>query len=219
MSTQLQRRRGTTANHSAFTGATGELTVDTTKNTVVVHDGVTAGGHPLARASDLSGLISAAGIHAATSKGAPVDGDELPLIDSEASNVLKKLTLVNLKAALKTYFDSLTQTLTNKRITPRHGSTTSSATPTINTDNYDIYSLTAQDTDITSFTTNLSGTPSHGDVLLIEIQGTAARAIAWGTGFEASTVALPTTTVTTAMLSVSFIYNSTTAKWRCVGAV
>ena len=43
----LQLRRGTTAETSTFTGANGEVTVDTTKNTLVVHDGVTAGGHPL----------------------------------------------------------------------------------------------------------------------------------------------------------------------------
>lgn len=113
---------------------------------------------------------------------------------------------------------SSTNTLTNKRITKRVGSTTSSATPTINTDNYDIYRLTAQAVDITSFSTNLSGTPSHGDSLIIEITGTAARAITWGASFEASTVALPTTTVTTAMLMVGFKYNSATSKWRCVAS-
>lgn len=48
MATQIQRRRGTTAQHSTFTGALGELTVDTDKKTVVVHDGITAGGFPLA---------------------------------------------------------------------------------------------------------------------------------------------------------------------------
>lgn len=114
---------------------------------------------------------------------------------------------------------SATQTLTNKRFTPRVGSTTSSATPTINTDDVDIYKLTAQTVDITSFTTNLSGTPTDGQVLIIEITGTAARAITWGASFEASTVALPTTTVTTAMLAVGFIYNGVTSKWRCMGAV
>jgi len=46
----FQRRRGTTAQHASFTGLLGELTVDTDKDTVVVHDGSTAGGFPLARA-------------------------------------------------------------------------------------------------------------------------------------------------------------------------
>lgn len=50
MATQIQLRRGTTANHSSFTGAAGEVTVDTTLNVVRVHDGSTAGGfaHALA---------------------------------------------------------------------------------------------------------------------------------------------------------------------------
>ena len=48
MATELRLRGGTTAQHASFTGATKEITVDTTKNTVVVHDGSTAGGIPLA---------------------------------------------------------------------------------------------------------------------------------------------------------------------------
>lgn len=49
MSFAFQRRRGTTAAHTSFTGLLGELTVDTDKDTVVVHDGSTAGGFPLAK--------------------------------------------------------------------------------------------------------------------------------------------------------------------------
>ena len=49
MTTQIQRRRGTTTQHGSFTGAVGEITIDTTKDTVVVHDGSTVGGHPLAK--------------------------------------------------------------------------------------------------------------------------------------------------------------------------
>lgn len=47
MAKQVQRRRGTTSQHSSFTGAVGETTVDTDKSVVVVHDGSTAGGFPL----------------------------------------------------------------------------------------------------------------------------------------------------------------------------
>ena len=112
---------------------------------------------------------------------------------------------------------SSTSTLTNKRITARVDSTTSSATPTINTDNVDTYKLTAQAADITSFTTNLSGTPTDDQILHIVIIGTATRAITWGTKFEASTVALPTTTSGTTRLDVYFIWNTATSKWRCGG--
>lgn len=45
----IQQYRGTTAQHAAYTGKIGELTVDTDKKVVVVHDGVTAGGVPMAR--------------------------------------------------------------------------------------------------------------------------------------------------------------------------
>jgi len=48
MSKILKLRRGTTEQTSVFTGAQGEITVDTTKWTVVVHDNVTPGGHALA---------------------------------------------------------------------------------------------------------------------------------------------------------------------------
>jgi hypothetical protein len=78
-----------------------------------------------------------------------------------------------------------TQTLTNKRVTKRTGTVASSATPTINTDNVDYYSITAQAAAITSFTTNLSGTPTDGQTLWISItdNGTA-RAITWGASFD-----------------------------------
>jgi hypothetical protein len=51
MATQVQFRRGTTTENNAFTGATAELTVDTTLDTVRVHDGSTAGGIALVNVS------------------------------------------------------------------------------------------------------------------------------------------------------------------------
>ena len=57
MAKLLKLRRGTTSQHSSFTGAEGEVTVDTTKDTIVVHDGSTAGGVPLAKESDNLSLI------------------------------------------------------------------------------------------------------------------------------------------------------------------
>ena len=49
MASQLQLRRGTTAQHGPFIGDPGEVTVNTDTKTVVVHDGTTAGGFPLSR--------------------------------------------------------------------------------------------------------------------------------------------------------------------------
>lgn len=58
MATQVQFRRGTTAETAAFTGAIGEVTVDTSKDTLVVHDGGTVGGFPLMRESGANSALA-----------------------------------------------------------------------------------------------------------------------------------------------------------------
>ncbi|MDY7579348.1 hypothetical protein RGU70_13600 [Herbaspirillum sp. RTI4] len=61
MSSALKLRRDTSANIAVATGAAGEVFVDTTKNTLVVNDGATTGGFPLARVSDVqTGLLNTA---------------------------------------------------------------------------------------------------------------------------------------------------------------
>lgn len=100
------------------------------------------------------------------------------------------------------------------------------ATPSINTGATNIATFTGLAAAITSMTTNLTSTnpstgasiaPVDGQLLTIRLtdNGTA-RAITWGTGFEASTVALPTTTSISALLTVNFQYNGVTSKWRCI---
>ena len=58
MSTQVQFRRGTTAEHTGFAGAVGEVTVDITKNITVVHNGSQLGGFPLLREDGVNSLLS-----------------------------------------------------------------------------------------------------------------------------------------------------------------
>jgi len=78
MSTAIQRRRGTTAQHAAFTGLTGETTVDTDKNVVVVHNGATAGGFPLLRENGSQNLVTTGTVTGAslspTSSTVPTNG-------------------------------------------------------------------------------------------------------------------------------------------------
>ena len=57
MAIQIQLRQGTTTEHNTFTGAVGEVTVDTTKDVIVVHDGTTVGGHPVASRANADGTI------------------------------------------------------------------------------------------------------------------------------------------------------------------
>jgi hypothetical protein len=58
MSKQVQIRRGTSVEHESFIGAVGEVTYDTTKKTLVTHDGVTAGGAALAKEAVVGNLNS-----------------------------------------------------------------------------------------------------------------------------------------------------------------
>jgi hypothetical protein len=53
MSQQLQLRRGTGTQITGFTGAQGEVVVDTSNNRMVVNDGLTVGGFPAAKLSEV----------------------------------------------------------------------------------------------------------------------------------------------------------------------
>lgn len=111
-------------------------------------------------------------------------------------------------------------TIATSRVNPRTTTETSSATPTINTDNTDIHTITALATAITSMTTNLSGTPVNGQKLIIRIKddGTA-RGITWGASFASRGATLPTTTVLGKYQYNGFIWNSTASTWDLVATV
>ena len=85
MPTQVQFRRGTTTQNESFTGAVGELSVDTTLDTIRVHDGSTAGGIRLAKYSeiqsgDITAVVAGTGLSGgATSGSATVNLSHLGL--------------------------------------------------------------------------------------------------------------------------------------------
>lgn len=102
---------------------------------------------------------------------------------------------------------------------PRVTVVTSSATPTLNTNLADALSITALAVNLTSLTTNLSGSPANFARLTIRIKDNGtARTIALGAKFTARTVAIPTTTVAGKVLVMGFIYDTVTAMWGCVAA-
>jgi len=79
MAKKLQLRGGTTSEHSSFTGALREVTVDTDKDVVVVHDGSTAGGFPTVKSGSIANADIDASAAIAQSKlvdivNADVDG-------------------------------------------------------------------------------------------------------------------------------------------------
>jgi len=113
-----------------------------------------------------------------------------------------------------------TQTLTNKRITPRVNAQTTTASPWAwNSDSFDQQSFSAL---ANALTINAdAGTPVDGQrtILRFKDNGTA-RALTWTTGssksFRAIGVTLPTTTVIGKTTYVGCIYNTADSRWDAI---
>lgn len=120
---------------------------------------------------------------------------------------------------VNTSFVTLTgvQTLTNKTIQKRFVSTTQSATPAIDTDNGDIFSIVGLAEPVTSFTTNLTGTPYAGQLVQIQItdNGTA-QSLTWGAKFASTTISLPATTVAGILLRVLLQWDTVSGLFDCI---
>jgi hypothetical protein len=92
---------------SPVTGS-GTIALGVNKTTLLSHINVEDG-------ADVTDAGNVGAVNAAaTSKTTPVDADSFPIVNSESSNVIGRVTFTNLKAFLKTYFDSVTTTFTNK---------------------------------------------------------------------------------------------------------
>ena len=100
MAKQLQLRKGTATEHNTFTGADGEVTVDTTNKTLRVHDGSTVGGTMLA--------TSTGGSILATGTGGSIPVSQLP----DATTTTKGVVVLN---------NSLTSTSTTEALTAAQG--------------------------------------------------------------------------------------------------
>ena len=91
MATSIRLRGGTTSQHSSFTGAAKEVTVDTDKNTIVVHDGSTAGGFPLV-AKDSSGNAT----FADNEKAIFGAGSDLQIYHNGSHSIVQEIAVGNL---------------------------------------------------------------------------------------------------------------------------
>ena len=97
MAKVIQRRRGSTTEHNTFTGALAEITIDTTKDTVVVHDGSTVGGVPLSR-EDLSNSNMSA---LSTIVGSDTESTDRFLIYDVSVGAMKAITREELNNAIE----------------------------------------------------------------------------------------------------------------------
>lgn len=120
------------------------------------------------------------------------------------------------------YSTSSTETLTNKRISPRvtsAGSTSGTLTPNGNTsDVFNAFGLTGAITLAAP-----SGTPTDGQRLILRFEDNGTgRGITWTTSsgaYRAVGVTLPTTTVASKAIYVGCIYNSTDTFWDVIATV
>ena len=60
MARQVQLRRGTAVQHNTFTGVVGELTMNTTNNSLRLHDGATVGGYEMLKSNLSNAILQAA---------------------------------------------------------------------------------------------------------------------------------------------------------------
>lgn len=223
-----------TTGSSTFTGTAGQTyTFPSTTKTLAANDGsnftmgsqatgdlvVASGATAVARLADVAvgQVLVSGGVGVAPSYSANPAVTTLELGAGSTDTTLSR-SAAGVLAVEGVVIPSIssTNTLTNKRITRRVTTTNApGATPTTNTDNVDVMNFTGLGTAITSMTTNLSGTPVDGDLIMFRFtdDGTA-RAITWGASFAATTVALPTTTVISTMLRVGFQYSGST--WKCI---
>jgi hypothetical protein len=202
MSTAVQRRRGTTAEHSSFAGLLSELTVDTTKKVVVVHDGSTAGGFALAR-ENLSNVTEASlASKLSTTLGGYVTTASAASTYQSIAGMTSYLTTAT---AASTYAGLATaQTFTAAQRGTVSAQSTVSGTVTLNFATANNFSMTLSAGTVTlANPTNLTAGQS-GAITITQDSGTARSLVFGGYfKFEAGT---PTITTTLGALSTLFYY-------------
>jgi hypothetical protein len=165
---------------------------------------ITTGTQTIGGAKTFSGTIGASNLSGTNT------GDQTTITGNAGSaTVLQTARTIN-----GTSFDGSANVVLTKRVLALSAN---SATPTINTNSYDVVHITSQSANITSFTTNLSGTAVDGDTLRISVKDTGTPiTIAWGASFEDGAATLPTVTVASTRLDIGFFWNTETTKWRCM---
>ena len=146
--------------------------------------------------------VIAPGTHAASSKATPADADEVPLVDSAASNVLKRLTWANLKAAIK----------------PPAVALTDGATISLDISTGEVFDVTIAGDRTINFTGGAAALDGKRIVIRIKQDGTGTRLITWGTGarFGTDITSVTLTTAPSKTDYVGVIYNHASTSFDVV---
>ena len=196
MAKQVQFRRGSTAEHTTFTGAVGEVTVDTDKEVVVVHDGSTAGGFPLVRQlSDLSVTATAA---------------EINFVDGVTSNIQTQLDAKLSSVDLSSYTGDIDVTgeLIVDSYNETYGAVTSSSNATtVDCEAGNAFSHTL--TENTTFTFSnppASGTAYSFSLEIIQDASASGYTVTWPSSVDWPAATAPTLTATASAKDVFVFY-------------
>ena len=193
MAKQVQFRRGTTSQHSTFTGAVGEVTVDTDKDVAVVHDGSTAGGFPLAR--QLSDL------------GVTATSTELNYVDGVTSDIQTQLDAK--MAPTYTGDVDITGELIVDSYNETYGAVTSSSNATtVDCEAGNAFSHTL--TENTTFTFSnppASGTAYSFSIEIIQDASASGFTVTWPSSVDWPSATAPTLTATASAKDV-FVFTT-----------
>ena len=207
MARQVQFRRGTTAQTNSFTGAVGEVTVDTDKDTVVVHDGSTAGGHPLPTSlADLSVTSTATELNTLDGIPATLTATELGYVDGVTSAIQTQLD----DKMSPTYTGDVD--ITGELIADSYNETylavtSSSLATTVNCESGNSFSHTL--TENTTFTFSnppASGTAYSFSIELIQDASASGFVASWPTSVDWPAATAPTPTATASAKDVFVFY-------------
>jgi hypothetical protein len=190
MATQIQFRRGTTSEHSSFTGAVGEITVDTTKDTAVIHDGSTAGGIPLAKESSVISGITASAAELNILDGATATTAEINYLDITTLGTSEASKAVTADAnGVVTFDNGISEEYT--------AVTSSSNATTVNLHDGTNFSHTL--TENTTFTFSNpapSGKSSSFTLKLVQDASASGYTVTWPTAVDWPAATAPTLTAT-----------------------
>lgn len=209
MAKQVQFRRGTTAEHTTFTGSVGEITVDTDKDVAVVHDGSTAGGFPLARQlSDLGVTSTAAELNLLD--GVTATTAELNYVDGVTSNIQTQLDAKLSSIDLSSYTGDVD--ITGELIVDSYNETYGAVTSTTNATTVDCEAGNAFSHTLTENTTfTFSNPPASGTAYsfsleIIQDASASGFTVTWPSSVDWPAATAPTLTATASAKDVFVFY-------------
>lgn len=201
----------TTVNGNTFTTGTGVLTIAASKTLTVNNSIALTGTDSTTMTFPTTNATIARTDAAQTFTGIQTFSSAMVLSTGTVTVSGNTITYPGAAGTLATLAG--TETLTNKRITSRVGSTSSSSTPTPTGDSNDLYEVTALAANATIGSPG--GTPTDGQKIIIRIKDNGtARTLAFNAIYRASSdLALPSTTILSKTMYLGFVYNSTDSKW------